>query len=1362
MKLISCHIDNFGTLHDFDMTFEDGLNVVMHDNGWGKSTFAAFLKAMLYGYDNKRSKDLSENDRKHYKPWQGGKYGGTLTFEKNGTRYMVWRFFGETARYDTMGLRDLDAGKTISDVENVGEWLFKLDADAFKRSAYINSNQLNNGSSALSFHARLNAVLGEASDVGAFDSALTQLVKRIKDYEKTGNRGYIADVQKKIDELLRQQRTAKERILQVENMRKQIAELDAQLAETDTEIAALKATIDAEDSGKKERDAARKLHQQLVTQREQLEADLDKLLHSAGGVIPTLQEINAVKQNQAEIARINESLTAIRTQKEKEIAEIQAQYDALLDQDADLDQQIEQLMAQGQIPEEAEVLSVKQGRPEMARLTEAIETLKKEEAEKVGHIQSQYDELVAQQTALEVELEAALSQVGGNLPSNNEIQAKRHNLSIIEQIKTKLDDSASKITSLETTVRDIQMRYGGRLPTASELSSIAQLNSLVDEAKKDLDGCEQLQCQLSHAEKSKAELFTFFKGELPEQDKLAQCHRELTRIEALESAATGLEAQAAGEHAKIESLESAIRQLETTGVAQERPGQKPTAVAEFGVFAGAGLLTALGVVFSPFILVGAVILAILGAVLHIGTNKKKAEFVQKQKAYEDEQRHTQEKKLTMEKGLLTSRETYESKTREATQKREDANALSQSVAGYIKKWNPTANKDNFSQICIQLQEKLEMLQNAERIIIETTAQIEKKQRTFENLKKQFDEKRKLLPADTLALPINQRVAAAEEDAERIRQMEADIRALHNACLQQEKELHRITADTETFFRKYGIALAEAVEGLLRLEQSAAAIVEIQQRLAVHRRSVSDFEKLNQLVLDPTQHDITNSAVGKLQTQLQSLQKDLLEIYNKYSIAEEKADSWIEQSRSRITIKNELNQKKRAISKQIHDFETANENALRGDKSVADENSAQSKLEKQLAELCAIVMDILNKYQVSESDVDAWLKSGLQNAEEFENLDQRLNALEKQIDQFEAEHKNQLAVREEYSVLTDGQSTPAQLQLQQKVRLRDSLLKNRTQAEDAISHADEFLESYRTIVSHLRILSEEKQKANNSLFVLKKSIAYLKAAKENLATRYMGQIEANFNQYFSAWVKSEDTKGVVDADFNITMDENGTSHDVRGYSTGYCDVIDFCMRLALIDTLFEEERPFIIMDDPFVNLDANRLEHAMQLLKAISAHSQIIYFVCHEVRASEPTAETLEIAHKKLIKTAKPKTKPKTITRKDRFTVKEGWTPMPMGENQKITNSIFSLVFTVEEGLGANQEFEVFFADENEKVLCDRQQIFVVGGELVHEKVRFCLNTGNAAGKYYYLYIRKADAPENEVAKKIAYEAAVTFTADFDF
>ena len=49
MRLLRCHIENFGVLSGFDYEFESGLTVICRENGFGKSTLAAFLKAMFYG-----------------------------------------------------------------------------------------------------------------------------------------------------------------------------------------------------------------------------------------------------------------------------------------------------------------------------------------------------------------------------------------------------------------------------------------------------------------------------------------------------------------------------------------------------------------------------------------------------------------------------------------------------------------------------------------------------------------------------------------------------------------------------------------------------------------------------------------------------------------------------------------------------------------------------------------------------------------------------------------------------------------------------------------------------------------------------------------------------------------------------------------------------------------------------------------------------------------------------------------------------------------------------------------------------------------------------------------------------------------
>ena len=49
MKLLSLHVDNFGKLHDFDRSFDGNLSCIEAENGYGKSTIAEFIRAMLYG-----------------------------------------------------------------------------------------------------------------------------------------------------------------------------------------------------------------------------------------------------------------------------------------------------------------------------------------------------------------------------------------------------------------------------------------------------------------------------------------------------------------------------------------------------------------------------------------------------------------------------------------------------------------------------------------------------------------------------------------------------------------------------------------------------------------------------------------------------------------------------------------------------------------------------------------------------------------------------------------------------------------------------------------------------------------------------------------------------------------------------------------------------------------------------------------------------------------------------------------------------------------------------------------------------------------------------------------------------------------
>ena len=117
MKLISAKIENFGKLHDISIDFSDGLNVFLRDNGYGKSTLASFIRGMFYGLQGERKSQDTYNDRKKFRPWQGGTFGGELVFSLGGDKgkYRIVRTFGEKKAQDTFRLYDAETNLETSE-----------------------------------------------------------------------------------------------------------------------------------------------------------------------------------------------------------------------------------------------------------------------------------------------------------------------------------------------------------------------------------------------------------------------------------------------------------------------------------------------------------------------------------------------------------------------------------------------------------------------------------------------------------------------------------------------------------------------------------------------------------------------------------------------------------------------------------------------------------------------------------------------------------------------------------------------------------------------------------------------------------------------------------------------------------------------------------------------------------------------------------------------------------------------------------------------------------------------------------------------------------------------------------------------
>ena len=201
MRLLACHIENFGKLSDITLDLSKDINVFMEENAWGKSTLAAFLKAMLYGLDARKDKKDYDKERKMYAPWQGGIFGGTLDIVTEEKRYRIQRTFGRTERTDSFLLYDLDTNLESKDYDkNIGETLFDLDSNSFKNSIYFRQDDvLSNPTDGI--HAKLGNLVEATNDINHFEEASNRLKDILNHMSPTRATGTIRRRTNYIEEL---------------------------------------------------------------------------------------------------------------------------------------------------------------------------------------------------------------------------------------------------------------------------------------------------------------------------------------------------------------------------------------------------------------------------------------------------------------------------------------------------------------------------------------------------------------------------------------------------------------------------------------------------------------------------------------------------------------------------------------------------------------------------------------------------------------------------------------------------------------------------------------------------------------------------------------------------------------------------------------------------------------------------------------------------------------------------------------------------------------------------------------------------------------------------------------------------------
>lgn len=89
MRIKGWHVNGFGVFHNYSIdNLPEGLTVLIGPNEAGKSTLLAFIRTILFGFPDGRSKELK------YPPLNGGRHGGRLILTARGHDYVIERHAG--------------------------------------------------------------------------------------------------------------------------------------------------------------------------------------------------------------------------------------------------------------------------------------------------------------------------------------------------------------------------------------------------------------------------------------------------------------------------------------------------------------------------------------------------------------------------------------------------------------------------------------------------------------------------------------------------------------------------------------------------------------------------------------------------------------------------------------------------------------------------------------------------------------------------------------------------------------------------------------------------------------------------------------------------------------------------------------------------------------------------------------------------------------------------------------------------------------------------------------------------------------------------------------------------------------------
>ncbi len=254
-----------------------------------------------------------------------------------------------------------------------------------------------------------------------------------------------------------------------------------------------------------------------------------------------------------------------------------------------------------------------------------------------------------------------------------------------------------------------------------------------------------------------------------------------------------------------------------------------------------------------------------------------------------------------------------------------------------------------------------------------------------------------------------------------------------------------------------------------------------------------------------------------------------------------------------------------------------------------------------------VFELRKKLGTLESNLNGVLgdSSRAEIGDELSDLSSRRRGLEQQLESGEMVHAELTA--EEFEELVTRINTLSSE--------RKCIAAQIDEERGPAAHPEADPERLRRLEEELAVTQERLARLKERLAATELAYEMLEQAHRETLSAAIDVLEPRTSELLSAITGGRYAKVDFDRaslDPSVQCAEKGGEVDPNEeLSCATREQVYLAARLALTDLLWPESHPPIILDDPFVNFDAERRDASVQIVRRLAADSQVLLFTCHE-------------------------------------------------------------------------------------------------------------------------------------------------------